>query len=91
MDVCPKNGCKITPCCVFPLFFFYARIEVAFILKLSVRVMELPCISYALKGLRFLGLSAGGFPVAVAMAVLASLEKDVFAQLDVHCNRLLHS
>lgn len=54
-------------------------------------MMELPCISYALKRLWFLGLSAGGFPVAVAKAVLAPLEKDVFAQLDVHCNRLLRS
>lgn len=32
---------------------------VGFILKLSVQVMELPRISYALKRLRFLGLSAG--------------------------------
>lgn len=73
---------------MFFLFFFYARIVVGFILKLSVQVMELPRISYALKRLRFLGLSAGGFPVAVANA---SLEKDVFAQVDVHCNRLLRS
>lgn len=54
-----KNGCKITPCSVFPLFF-YALIEVGFILKLLAQVMELPCMPC--KEIAVLGLVCRGLP-----------------------------